>query len=64
MSKNQELFIRNFGPITDGSKEPLKFKRCSVFIGDQGSGKSSVVKLYSTLTWLEKYIVAKKKIFL
>ena len=60
MCKYQELLIKNFGPIGKERKKPLKFKRCTVFIGDQGSGKSSVVKLYSTLTWLEKYIVAKK----
>lgn len=60
MSNQQELLIKNFGPIIDGRKKSLKFRRCTVFIGDQGSGKSSVAKLYSTLTWLEKYIVAKK----
>ena len=57
--KNQTLIIKNFGPINIGSKKPLDFKRCTVFIGDQGSGKSTVVKVFSTLTWLEKYITAK-----
>lgn len=60
MASYQELVIKNFGPIGNARNKPLKFKRCTVFIGDQGSGKSSVVKLYSTLTWLEKYIIAKK----
>ena len=45
MCKYQKLLIKNFGPIGKERKKPLKFKRCTIFIGDQGSGKSSVVKL-------------------
>ena len=56
----QKLKINNFGPIKSTGTKMLDFKRCTVFIGDQGTGKSTIVKVYSTLTWLEKAIVAKK----
>lgn len=40
------LHIKNFGPIKDMSFE---FKKINILIGDQGTGKSSVAKLYSVL---------------
>ncbi|WP_445722191.1 hypothetical protein [Flavobacterium sp.] len=49
--------IQNFGPITKGYEENdgfINIDKVMVFIGGQGSGKSSVVKLISTLSWLEK----------
>lgn len=49
--------IQNFGPISQGYKENdgfINVDKVMVFIGGQGSGKSSVVKLISTLSWLEK----------
>lgn len=49
--------IENFGPIKEGFTENdgfLPIDKLMVFIGGQGSGKSSIVKLISTLTWLEK----------
>lgn len=53
--------IKNFGPVShiqtgDGFLEVRKF---SFFIGPQGSGKSSVLKLLSTFMWLEKALVRK-----
>ena len=51
------LKIKNFGPIKDGLKTNdgfININRFTVFIGEQGSGKSTVAKLYSTLCWLEK----------
>ena len=60
MSNYQKIKIENFGPIISTGEKPLDIKRCTVFIGDQGTGKSTIVKLFSTLTWLEKAIVAKK----
>ena len=60
MNNYQRLKIENFGPIISTGKSPLDFKRCTVFIGDQGTGKSTIVKLFSTLTWLEKAILAKR----
>lgn len=52
--------IKNFGPIRKGLVENdgwIDIKRVTIFIGNQGSGKSTVAKLISTLTWLEKAIV-------
>lgn len=49
--------IKNFGPIKEGFTEGDGFmdvKKVTVFIGNQGSGKSTVAKVISTLTWMEK----------
>lgn len=49
--------IKNFGPIRQGRLDNdgwLEIKKVSVFIGNQGSGKSCVAKLISTFTWMEK----------
>lgn len=55
-----KIRIKNFGPIKDGYLENdgwLDIKKVSVFIGDQGSGKSTVAKLISSFMWLEKAII-------
>lgn len=52
-----QIKIKNFGPIRGGYPENDGFfdvKKVTVFIGNQGTGKSSVAKLISTMTWLEK----------
>lgn len=52
--------IENFGPIKAGCTENdgwIEIKKVTLFIGNQGSGKSTVAKLISTLTWLEKAMV-------
>lgn len=52
--------IKNFGPIKEGYQEDdgwLEVKKVTVFIGNQGSGKSTVAKLISTFTWMEKALV-------
>ena len=51
--------IKNFGPIKEGFKDAdgndwMDIKKITVFIGNQGSGKSTVAKLYSTFSWMEK----------
>lgn len=49
--------IKNFGPIREGFLENdgwLDINKVTVFIGNQGSGKSTVAKLISTLSWIEK----------
>lgn len=61
MNKSK-IKIKNFGPINSGfsgSDGFLPIDKVMVFIGNQGSGKSSVVKLISTLTWLEKALYKK-----
>ena len=55
-----KLRIKNFGPIQEGCLENdgwLEVKKVTVFIGNQGSGKSTVAKLISTLSWIEKAMV-------
>jgi predicted ATPase len=55
-----KIKIRCFGPIEEGFTENdgwLDVKKVSVFIGNQGSGKSTVAKLISTLSWIEKAMV-------
>ena len=52
-----QIKIRNFGPIKAGYADNdgwMDIKKVTVFIGNQGSGKSSVAKLISTMRWLEK----------
>ena len=52
-----KIRISNFGPIGDGFLGDdgwLDISKVTVFIGNQGSGKSTVAKLLSTLTWIEK----------
>ncbi|HOG57305.1 MAG TPA: AAA family ATPase [Bacteroidales bacterium] len=52
--------IRNFGPIKNGFEAYegwIDIKKVTCFIGNQGSGKSTVAKLISTFTWIEKALV-------
>jgi len=52
-----KIRIKNFGPIKEGHNENdgwIDIKKVTVFIGNQGSGKSTVAKLISTFTWMEK----------
>ncbi len=54
------LKVKNVGPIKAGVDTPdgfLDFKGVTVFIGNQGSGKSTVAKIFSTLSWIEKALV-------
>ena len=49
--------IKNFGPIREGFVENdgwIDINKVTVFIGDQGSGKSTVAKLISIFLWMEK----------
>src|SRR4030042_6381920 len=55
-----KIKIKYFGPIKEGFQENdgwLDVKKVTVFIGNQGSGKSTVAKLISTFTWIEKALV-------
>lgn len=54
--------IKNFGPIKEGYSENdgwIEVKKVTVFVGNQGSGKSTVAKLISTFSWIEKALVKK-----
>ncbi|MBQ0058229.1 MAG: ATP-binding protein [Bacteroidales bacterium] len=54
---NERFIVKSFGPIKDLD---ITFKKVTIFIGDQGSGKSSVAKLFSMFIWLEKVLNQKK----
>lgn len=56
-----KLRIKNFGPITEGleNNEFLDISKLTVFIGNQGTGKSTVAKLFSTFAWMEKNLFKK-----
>lgn len=45
------LIIRNVGPI---KSVDLRLNKVNMFIGPQGSGKSTIAKIISFCTWLEK----------
>ncbi|MDR0572957.1 MAG: ATP-binding protein [Tannerella sp.] len=52
--------IKNFGPIKEGLLENdgwVDIRKVTLFIGDQGSGKSTTAKLISTFVWIEKALV-------
>ena len=55
-----KIKIQNFGPIKSGCMSDdgyIDISKVLLFIGNQGSGKSTVAKLISTLTWIEKAVV-------
>lgn len=54
---NEHLIVKSFGPIRDLD---ITFKKVTLFIGDQGTGKSCVAKLFSMFKWLEKDLVMKR----
>ena len=52
-----KIKIKNFGPIKNGFEENdgfIDIRKVTIFIGNQGTGKSSVAKLISVMVWLEK----------
>ena len=52
--------IKNFGPINEGLIENdgwIDIKKITLFIGNQGSGKSTIAKIISTFMWIEKALV-------
>jgi predicted ATPase len=56
------LKIKKFGPIKNGytdSKDGFfEVGKLSIFVGEQGAGKSTIAKLFSSLVWLEKAILS------
>lgn len=49
----RHLIIRNIGPIKDAE---IELKRFNFFIGPQSSGKSTIAKILSTCSWVEKEV--------
>lgn len=50
----RRLSIRNVGPIKDVN---IDLNKVNVFIGPQSSGKSTIAKIFSTCSWVEKEVV-------
>ena len=48
------LLVKEFGPIKNTNNTWIESKKVTVFCGPQGSGKSTLVKLISEFSWLEK----------
>lgn len=51
--------IKNFGPVKETvsvGEGWIDIKKVTLFIGDQGSGKSTVAKLISVFSWMEKVL--------
>lgn len=50
---NEHLIVKSFGPVKDLD---VTFRKVTLFIGDQGSGKSCIAKIFSMFKWLEKVL--------
>lgn len=48
---NERLIVKSFGPVKELD---IVFKSITILIGDQGTGKSCIAKLFSMFKWLEK----------
>ncbi|WP_373731105.1 AAA family ATPase [Bacteroides heparinolyticus] len=51
--------VKYFGPIQEGLSKNngwIDIRKVTVFIGNQGSGKSTIAKLISTFSWIEKVL--------
>ncbi len=51
--------IKNFGPLntsTESNDGWIQIRKITVFVGNQGSGKSTIAKLISTCIWIEKVL--------
>lgn len=55
---NERLIVRSFGPVKDLN---IIFKAITIIIGDQGTGKSCIAKLFSMFKWLEKELVMQRQ---
>lgn len=54
---NERLIVKSLGPVKELD---IIFRKVTLFIGDQGTGKSCVAKLFSIFIWLEKVLSQKR----
>ena len=57
----KKLFIKNFGPIKNGFTDSedgfFDISKVTVFVGEQGAGKSTIAKLISLLwVWIIQWV--------
>lgn len=55
---NERLIVKSFGPVKELD---IVFKSITILIGDQGTGKSCIAKLFSMFKWLEKELVMQRQ---
>ena len=58
-----KIKVKDFGPITKGFNTDdgfMDISKVTVFLGTQGSGKSTIIKLISTFSYIEKALVNKR----
>ena len=55
---NERLIVKSFGPVKELD---IAFKAITILIGDQGTGKSCIAKLFSMFKWLEKELVMQRQ---
>lgn len=48
------LIVKHFGPIINEEGCPVEVRKVTAFCGSQGTGKSTIVKLISEFSWIEK----------
>ena len=53
------IIIKNVGPIKDVD---VKLNQVNVFMGPQSSGKSTIAKIISYCSWLEKHVLLQNRI--
>ena len=53
------IIIKNIGPIKDIE---LDLNKINVFMGPQSSGKSTIAKIISYCSWLEKHVLLQNRI--
>jgi len=54
-----EIEIKNVGPIKEAK---LTLNKVNVFMGPQSSGKSTIAKIISYCTWIEKYVATSQSL--
>ena len=55
-----KIRVKHFGPIREGRLDNdgwIDIRKVTLFLGDQGTGKSTIAKVLATMTWMEKVLV-------